>query len=350
MDMNKTDGMGGEANIQGIRYQLYFAIYRFLCSDSNEILLEWLDEDVVIVNEDKAAPSLELIQCKYIGAGGLPFSKFYNEIFRNFIQIFEKTKKDNPKTKYSFTIVCNKGLDRNMDRFSRIPQRLREGVPVESIEQLYYRPLLSKINNKDYIKSTKISVYYFLQFLFFYNNYTQKYLIEEIHKCLISFGCSNPNTDTERILSYFINIGSGKITKNQLKNDLELDYPLFEIQTITSSHFKTELTLNNIKKISDEAGETSSTINNMFTNIDGLDKIINLAELTADQLTYTKNLYPIGKSDRREIERSSDDAIEIAGDVSKSIKSMKETMGTISTKMDEIKFLRRKYELENKGT
>lgn len=349
--MNKTDRMGGEANIRGIRYQLYFAIYRFLCSDSNEILLEWLDEDVVIVNEDKSDPSLEFIQCKYIGAGGLSFSTFYNEIFRNFIQIFEKLKKDNPNTKYAFTIACNKGLESNMDRFSRIPRLLREGVPVENIERLYFRTLLSKINNKDYIKNTTIDLYYFLQFLYFHNNYTQEYLIEEIHKCLISFGCSNPIADTDRILSYFMNRGYGKITKNQLKKELGLDYPLFEIQTRTSTHFKTELTINNINKISDEAGETSTTIHNMFTSIYGLDKFVNLAELTTDQLTYKKNLYPIGKSERREIERSSDDTIEIAGDVSKSIKSIKETMGTISIKMDEIKFLRRKYELDkNEGT
>jgi hypothetical protein len=343
--MEEIDRMGGDANIRGIKYQIYYAIYRFLHSDTSEILLEWLDEDVIIVNEDKSAPSLEFIQCKTVGTGGLSYSIFYNDILKKFIQIFEKLRKKDFTTKYCFTIACNKGFEKDMERFSRIPKLLREGVPTENIRRVYGRTLLSKIESKEYLKESDVSLYYFLLFLFFRPNLPEEHLLEEIKKSLISFGCSKPDDDTNKILSYFMKKGSGKITKSQLRNDLKLDYPLYKTYATTSTHFKTELKPDNIIRICSEAERATTTIPTLTVYIDSLNKITNLAELTADQLTYNTSLYPIGKIERKELERSATDAIEIVSDVSKSIKELRETLGTISTKFDEIKYLRNKNKL-----
>lgn len=351
--MEKSNRRGGAANIRGIRYQLYYAIYRFLSLDTTEILLEWLDEDVVIINEDKSKPSMEFTQCKSIGAGGLRYSTFYNEILKRFIEIFEKLKKEESETKYSFIVACNKGLEANLERFSKIPELLQKGVPVEAIEKVYGRTLLSKICDKNYIKERPaINLFYFIQFLGFLPNLDETSLIEEIKKCLISFGCLNPDKDIDRILSYFIKKESGKITKNQLKNDLGLDYFLYKKYECTATPFKMKLTPEHITKIVGEAGEVSPTIDTIHVSIDALSKVINLAELTTDQLTYNINLYPVGTSERREIERSAEDAKEISADMRLDIKTLKETVGTISTKESEIKLLRKKFELdseENEG-
>ena len=64
--MDELNRKGGLSATSGIRYQTYYAIYRFLSADTTEIILEWLDEDLVIIDEDIAGPSMEFVQCKYI--------------------------------------------------------------------------------------------------------------------------------------------------------------------------------------------------------------------------------------------------------------------------------------------
>lgn len=345
--MEKIDSMGGDANIRGINYQIYYAIYRFLRSDTSEILIEWLDEDVIIVNEDISAPSLEFIQCKTVGTGGLSYSIFYNDILKRFIQIYNKLQKDEPHTKYSFTIVCNKGLETEMERFSRIPALLRDGVSPEMIEKLYGRTILSKIQRMDYIRTMKFNLFYFIQFLKFQSNLSEDELTEGIKMSLISFGSSKPDYDTGSILQYFMNKRSGKITKNQLKNDLKLDYPLYVTHATTSTHFKTELESQNIIRIINEAEIATTTIPILIAGIDELNKITYWAELTADQLTHSKNLHPIGKTERKDLERSADEVIETVSDITKNIKLVREVLGTINAQSDQIKYLRDKNKLND---
>jgi len=59
--MSKVDSKGGLSIAAGLEYQLYYAISYFLHHDISEIMLEWKDEDIVIINEDKELPSLGFI-------------------------------------------------------------------------------------------------------------------------------------------------------------------------------------------------------------------------------------------------------------------------------------------------
>jgi len=344
--MSKIDSKGGRSASIGIRYQTYYAIYRFLIADTTEIILEWIDEDVVIINEDVSGPSLEFIQCKYVGEGPLNFNVFYNDVFRRFLEIHDEYSKDRkPEERYIFSLATNTGFDKNLDKFSKIPELIRNGVKPEGIQRLYGRTLLRKFDSLDYIQQ-RTDLFYCFQLLNFFQNRTEKWLKEEIHRLLISFGTSNPDTDTAKIFKYFLDVGSGKITKNKLRKDLNLDYPLFSQNEETPCPFNLDITTDNINNIIGQEDQTLSTLNGFREGVEVLKRGIDFGELTANQLSAKVNHYPLGALERRHVERCAQDTTETTSDIRDAVKSLESNIDSFQSKYNQLIRIRKAHDLE----
>ena len=345
MGKSIKDTKGGTANIEGIEYQLYVSLYYFLSRDISEIIIEWLDEDIVIVDEEKTMPSLKFVQCKYIGSGSLTFSRFIKNVLPRFIEIFETFKKEDPTTRYSFMVVCNTALDEKLTNLQRASDLLRNGVPVRGIERLYGRTLLSKI--KDTVRNSDIDIYSFLRVLFFKPNLTKEEIYNEIRRHLVELGSTNPDNDIKLIIGYLMDKKSGRITKNQLKNDLDLDYSLHKVSELTKAPFPLRATIEDIQKIKSEASRSySSIIEEMYPKTYDFESIVSLAEVTTNQINEKINLLPKGTVERRELERVSEDTSEIAGSLTEHRKKIRESLKSIESKSQEIMYIRKRYLLD----
>ena len=334
---------GGISIELGILYQLYSAIYYLLNSDISEINLEWRDEDITIIDESITRPSLTFLQCKYISVGTLHFSEFYNGIMTRFMKDYEISK-DSTSRIYAFSIYTNKGLDDNLDRLREATEKARRGFSPDSLESLYGRAILSKIRDQCV---DKINLYYFLQVLIFYPNMNEDQLIDKLKKYLIEVGSSDPNNDLDRILIYLFKRGTGIITKNQLKAELGLDYSLLRVPVVTKLPFDTSLSVENIDKIRRSASECVTTsIPLINSELNKLDAAITLAELTTDQLYNARPSFIKGTAERRHLERASEDAEEIAGNMRIVLKEMKQKLDTFSRQHGEIIFVRKNKGLE----
>ncbi len=339
--MSKAETHGGQSVLEGTKYQLLCAMHYLLSSDVSEIILEFMDEDIVIKNIDEAAPSIHFIQCKYIGGGVLHFSKFKDEILIRFIEELERYLEKDLETRFRFQVITNSGLDEKLTDLSKISKLLKEQTIPLCILKKYDR-IFQKL--KPYFNGKKIDHFTLLRLIEFIPNKTNENFILDIKKMLIGFGSKDSDKDLREILGYLLERRSGKITKNQLENDVNLGYSIYKIPSNTDLPYKTLLTTDNIKAIVSHGEESVTSVTSAERSL-SLKGLIIYSEMTADQLSEKVNYYPLGSLSRKQIEMDLSDVKNTISDLNDLDKQLKEILKMSKSKFDDVFELRDKYKL-----
>lgn len=339
--MSTVTTHGGQSVLEGTKYQLLCAMQYLLSSDVSEIFLEFMDEDIVIKNIDETSPSIHFIQCKYIGGGVLHFSKFREDILIRFIEELEQYLEKNPETKFCFKVVTNSGLDEKLTELSKISNLLKEQTIPIGIYKKHERIFLKL---KPYFEGRKIDQLSLLKVIEFIPNKTDEFFYLDIKKMLIGFGSKDSDKDLREILGYLLERKSGRITKNQLENDVDLGYSIYKVPSNTDLPYKTLLTSDNIKSIVSNVEESVTSVSSATRSL-SLKGLIIFSELTADQLSEKASDYPLGSLNRKRIEMDSSDVQNTISELCNLDKQLKEILRKSKLMVEDVFELREKYKL-----
>ena len=217
---------GNHWRMQGVRYQLHYALHYLISSETNEIIIKWKNGDIAIINEN--FPYQWFIQCRCVSSDVLHFSEFFSSILKRFIKIYEESKKDISPIIYCFTLVCNKNLDDNLHELVKVLRKRGNEISSEDIRELFGDELVDRV--KGYFINKKITFDYFLRTLKLDPNRTEEDLVKGTKNWLEKLGSMNSDGDLDGMLGYFLRKCPGKIEKDQMRKCLGLNYSLEFVQ------------------------------------------------------------------------------------------------------------------------